>query len=79
MPFSLLLDQRLVWTLFGVIRIYLWEIKENIAQATEKLLGMAEDSEELDLSWWMTFLDVPLLLPKENNCETDEIVIKKWP
>lgn len=34
--------------------------KEEIAQAQEKLLKMAEGSEERDVSWWRTCLDVSI-------------------
>lgn len=47
---------------------------ENNAQVKESLLKKVEGSEALEVYWWRTGADLPLLRFRKDYCEDNEIV-----
>lgn len=48
-----------------------------MAQAEEKSLKTVEDSKELGMSWWITYVKFSLLQFKKDEGEKDEILVEE--
>lgn len=59
-----------------VTNIHLKDNKEEIAQAQEKLPKGVEGGDELEMSWWMTCVNVSLLHFYKGGCEEHEIIVE---